>query len=284
MKEAVVEEVARVEPIRTTIRRAVLPYLPPPLVRTVRQADQILGPHIGDEPSVTILGSLLFAFVLYYFLKSASFSGRAVVDEEEEALAKSLQQKSFSKTVLLVGPPRAGKTRLFYKLCHNAIGVRTAISLRPNVGFKGVTRYMDYPGHAALSALPSDVLSSSSRILLLLDATQPAASAAEIFLQLLLATSQKPTVLVLCHQSDKAGAKNSKRLRLQLRTEMERLLQTTHSDAKLQGWNPAEPLELEQVAHLAFVSTSVVSATGMNDVQRFAEEGILPQPVDSIKR
>ena len=142
---------------------------------------------------------------------------------------------------------------------------------------------MDYPGHAALSALPSETL-SSSRILLLLDATLPAASAAEIFLQLLLETSQKPTVLVLCHQSDKPGAKNAKRLRLQLRTEVERLLKTTHADAKLQGWNQSEPLELEQVAHLAFVSTSVVSDAGMDVVRRYAEDGVLQEIVDPIKR
>lgn len=282
MKEAVIKKVASDEPIRTTIRRIVLPYLPPPLVRTIHHADQILGPHMGDEPSVTIMGSLLIAYILYYFLKSASFSGKAVDDEEDDSFAKSLQQESFSKSVLLVGPPRAGKTRLFYQLCHNEIGVRTAISLRPNVGFKGETRFVDYPGHAPISALPLELL-TSSRILLLLDATHPAASSAEIFLQLLLAIPHEPTVLVLCHQSDKPGALNSKRMRQQLRTEMERLLKTTHADAKLKGWNPTGPLELEQVAHLGFVSTSVVTETGMDVVQRYVEDGILPDAVDATK-
>lgn len=268
-------------PIRTTIRRVVLPYFPPPLVRTIDHADPLLKPYVGDEASITILGSLLLAYLLYSLLKVASFSGKAIVDEEEEALTKSLQHKSFSQTVLLMGPPRAGKTRLFYQLCHDLLGAKTAISLRPNVGFKDETRFMDYPGHLSLSALPSDIL--SSRILLLLDATQPAASSAEVFLQLLIAAPKKPTVVVLCHQSDKAGAKNAKRLRLQLRTEMERLLKTTHADAQLQGWTPGVTLELEQVVNLAFVSTSVVTGTGMDEVMKFVKDGRLPEAVTSTR-
>jgi Signal recognition particle receptor beta subunit len=282
MKGAVVESEQAV-PIRTTIRRAVLPYLPPPLVRTIRHIDPLLSPYVGDEASITIMGSLLIAYLVYFLLKLSSFSRKAIVDDEEEAFANSLQQKSFSKTVLLVGPPRVGKTRLFYQLCHDILGAKTAISLRPNVGFKDETRFMDYPGHSALGALPMDVL-SSSRILLLLDATQPAAAAAELFLQLLMAIPKKPTVLVLCHQSDKTGAKNSKRLRLQLRTEMERLLKTTHADANLQGWTPGQPINLEQVANLAFISTSVVNETGMDMVKKYINDGVLPEQTDPTKR
>ena len=282
MKGAIVEPLQAM-PIRTTLRRAVLPYLPPPIVRTIRQVDPLLSPYVGDEASITIMGSLLIACLMYFVLKLSSFSRKAIVDEEEEAFAKSLQQKSFSKTVLLIGPPRAGKTRLFYQLCHDVHGANTAISLRPNVGFKDETRFMDYPGHSALSALPMDVL-SSSRILLLLDATQPAAAAAELFLQLLMTIPSKPTVLVLCHQSDKTGAKNSKRLRLQLRTEVERLLKTTHTDVNLQGWTQGEPMNLEQAANLAFISTSVVNETGMDIVEKYINDGILPEQTDPTKR
>lgn len=265
-----------VVPIRTTVRQAILPYLPPPLVKGIRHADPLLTPYVGEEPSITILGSLLVAYLLYNFFRVATFGGKAIVDDEEEALAKELKQASYSQTVLLLGPPRAGKTRLFYQLCHGVMGAKTAISLRPNVGFKDEIRFMDYPGHLSLGAsLPNDVLSSKPRILLLLDATQPMAAAAEVMLQLL-TTCKQPTMLVLCNQSDKAGAKNSKRVRLQLRTELERLLKT-NADQSVDGYTSGEPLVLEQVATLAFVSTSPVSGIGMDDVMTYVNEGELPE-------
>mmetsp|Transcript_19939 Transcript_19939/g.33108 ORF Transcript_19939/g.33108 Transcript_19939/m.33108 type:complete len:291 (+) Transcript_19939:42-914(+) len=271
--EAVVMESV---PVRKMVRQAIFPYLPPPLVKGIRHADPLLAPYVGEEPSITILGSLLIAYFIYQLLRVATFGGKAIVDDEEEALAKELKQASYSQTVLLLGPPRAGKTRLFYQLCHDVINAKTAISLRPNVGFKDETRFMDYPGHLSLAALPADVLSSKPRILLLIDATQPMAAAAEVMLQFLTTCNTQPTLLVLCHQSDKAGAKNSKRVRLQLRTELERLLKT-NVDQSMNGYTTGEPLVLEQVATLAFVSTSTASGSGMDDVMTFVKEGKLPE-------
>jgi signal recognition particle receptor subunit beta len=270
-------EVVMVEaiPVRTTVRRAILPFLPPPLVQGIRHADPLLAPYIGEEPSITILGSLLLAYFLYQLLRVATFGGKAIVDDEEEALAKELKQAKYSQTILLLGPPRAGKTRLFYQLCHDVKDAKTAISLRPNVGFKAETRFMDYPGHLSLAALPTDVLSSKPRILLLLDSTQPMATAAEVMMQLL-TTCKQPTVLVLCHQSDKAGAKNSKRVRLQLRTEVERLLKT-NAEQSVDGYVSGEGLVLEDVAKVAFISTSPVSGAGMDDVIAFVKDGKLPE-------
>lgn len=274
--------------IRTTIRQAVLPYLPPPLVRTIRHVDPLLAPHVGEEPSITILGSLLVAYFLYQAIRLVTFGSRkAIVDDEEEQLRTLLQEQSFSNTVLLLGPSQAGKTRLFYQLCHGMENAKTCISLRPNVGFvkqhNASTRFMDYPGHLSLSALPSDVLQSSdARILFLLDATQPVRGG-EVFLQLLkqyASSSTKPSILVMCHQSDKAGCKNPKRLRLSLRTEVERLLKISDDDdSKKIGITPGEPLVLEDLADLAFVATSVVTGVGMDTVKAFVEEGKMPEPI-----
>jgi signal recognition particle receptor subunit beta len=268
--------------IRTRISKAVLSYLPPPLVRTIRQADPVLHPYVGEEASITILGSILLAYLLYQLIKQLSYNGKAIVDDDENILAQTLQRQAYSETILLLGPPRAGKTRLFYQLCHN-LQVQTVISLRPNVGFHNDLRFMDYPGHLTFSSQIQEMLREKPRILLILDATQSVATAAQILLQVLASSPASPQILVCCNKSDKAGVKNAKRIRLQVRAELERLLKTrTQHDeddeyGNLDWYKPGETIVLEDIADIAFLSTSFLSGEGLDQVQEFVMEGRLPE-------
>ncbi|KAL7574729.1 hypothetical protein ACA910_017293 [Epithemia clementina (nom. ined.)] len=141
----------------------------------------------------------------------------------------------------------------------------TVTSLKANVALFGSNKnvcLIDWPGHAAAMAATnggsfvltdptlSQIWSSSSsttrssrplRLVLVLDATQPVQSAAAILYQLWHAaasTSSSTTrrsnpilrIFVACHKSDLPKAKNVKRLQLQLRTELEKLLAVQQPD------------------------------------------------------
>mmetsp|Transcript_17499 Transcript_17499/g.26566 ORF Transcript_17499/g.26566 Transcript_17499/m.26566 type:complete len:309 (-) Transcript_17499:148-1074(-) len=269
----------------TRIRRAILPYLPPPVVRGIRHSDQFLLEQklIGDEPSMVILGSIIIAYLVIQLVRNLTYTGKAIVDDDETALAKEMQQESFQHTILFVGPSQGGKTRLFYHSCHGkSKDIQTVISLRPNIGFSKELRYMDYPGHWDMSQLPSNKV----RIVFVLDSTKSVAPAATILHQLLrhFSSSQHP-VFVACHQSDRKGAKNPKRLRLQLRTELERVFQTSvDDDSLITGYQPGQPLVLEQLmTELAFVATSLETDVGLEELEQFMQKGVLPE-VKSTRR
>mmetsp|Transcript_10918 Transcript_10918/g.16098 ORF Transcript_10918/g.16098 Transcript_10918/m.16098 type:complete len:308 (-) Transcript_10918:51-974(-) len=263
----------------TRIRHAILPYLPPPVVQGIRYSDRYLLEQslIGDEPSMVILGSIMVAYLLIKLVRNITYTGKAIVDDDETALAKEMQQESFQHTVLFVGPSQAGKTRLFYHSCHNkSKDIQTVISLRPNIGFSNKLRFMDYPGNWDMSQLPTNKV----RVVLVLDATKSAAPAATILHQLLRHfSSTRPPVFVACHQTDRRGAKNPKRLRLQLRSELERVFQvSTDDDSLIAGYQPGQSFVLEQlITELAFVATSLETDIGLKELEKFVQEGILPE-------
>jgi signal recognition particle receptor subunit beta len=286
----------------TQIRQAITPYLPPPVIQGMQQADILLTPYIGPEPTITILSTLLLGFVLWQFVKILSHSitgARAIVEEdEEEQERKQVSDKEFKETLLLCGPSNAGKTRLFYELCHNRSNVPTLTSMKMNVDVSddGI-RFMDYPGHrSALGTLVESLLkenSHSSRIhiVLVLDSSQPVQSAADILFQLLHVAHSFPrriSVFVACHKCDLSNAKNHKRIRIQLRTELERMLKlasTTSSgdddDQHDLWWPPGKPLDMEHIgtlhlAHLEFNSTSCENQKGMDELRAFCE-GKVPE-------
>mmetsp|Transcript_13067 Transcript_13067/g.14958 ORF Transcript_13067/g.14958 Transcript_13067/m.14958 type:complete len:331 (+) Transcript_13067:45-1037(+) len=279
-------------PALTQIRDAISPYLPPPVVQGIRYTDEQLlerggKQYLGGEPSMTILATILLAFLLFQLVRNMTYGGKAIVDDDEAALAKELKQAAFHHTILFVGNSQAGKTRLFYHYCYNQTkNIQTVISLRPNIGFVNNIRFMDYPGHWEMSQLPistTDML-KNTRIVLVLDATKPVAPTATILNQFLQhfsrASSIPPPVFVACHQSDRKGAKNPKRLRLQLRTELERIFQLDDNDnhPRVTGYQSGQPLVLEKLLpQLAFVATSSESQTGLDDLDRFIKQGTLPE-------
>ena len=281
-------------PLRTSIRNAVSPYLPPPLVQAIHDTiDPVLKPFIGDEATITIAGSLLLAFLIYQILKVLSLSNRKAVindDADDVLLEKILSEQTYQDSVLLLGPSLAGKTRLLYWLCHDAPSVKTVTSMRANVGFKTLQtnnktiRFMDYPGHLSLHS-PQLLDALDQRICLVLDSSQPVGPAADILFQLLtiplLPSKTKRDIVIACHKSDLKGSKNQKRIKLQLRTELEHIQK---SQTNCVWWTPGTPLVWDDipVANIYFVSTSCEGdPSSMKELELFLCEGTLPN--NSIK-
>mmetsp|Transcript_9107 Transcript_9107/g.27084 ORF Transcript_9107/g.27084 Transcript_9107/m.27084 type:complete len:224 (-) Transcript_9107:212-883(-) len=131
----------------------------------------------------------------------------------------------------------------------------TVRSIKSNTGFldsfpnddtgsaSTTLRILDTPGHwgpqKLLRAVP---LQEVQRLVVVVDSTQPVAPAADYLYAVLKSTilngsssngngnGNGPSVLIACHKSDHAKAKNARRIKLQLRSELIRL-------SKLEGGN-----------------------------------------------
>ena len=99
-------------------------------------------------------------------------------------------------------------------------------------------RLIDYPGHPALRPKLASVVSASSRLIFALDSTRPIAEGAAILHSILTdgdvvsgwrktlnaaAAGEKIPILVACAKSDMPKSKNWRRMKIQMRTELERL-------------------------------------------------------------
>ena len=142
---------------------------------------------------------------------------------------------SFS-VVLLCGPSLAGKTSILYRLLQRdgSNGVtETVRSVKGNTGFLDSSeksiRILDTPGHWGAQKLLRVVgLQDVQRLVVVVDSTQPVAPAADYLYAIIKAKisdadSDSPNVLIACHKSDHAKAKNARRIKLQLRSELIRL-------------------------------------------------------------
>jgi signal recognition particle receptor subunit beta len=282
--------------LRTSIRERVVPYLPPPVVRGWRQVDPVLEPFLGPEPTVTLVGSLLLGLLVWQVLKvlSSLSSGRAIVDDDDDQVISSCHKKEvFTDTILLCGPPGAGKTRLLYYLCFGQSNAPTVTSLLANVEVSpNKIRFMDYPGHASLQSVPFlDIINIARGIVLVLDTTQPVAPVADVLYQLLVHAHKKKACLqifVACHKADAPNAKNWRRIKIQLRTEMERLLKVRSVEEDSLNdlwWTPGKPLDLDVIpqAKLQFCSTSCETSVGMEELQEFVNGESTPEKVAQVE-
>jgi signal recognition particle receptor subunit beta len=248
---------------QTTLRQKITPYLPPPMVVAMRKIDPQLEPYVGPEPSMTILGTICLGLFLWQLLirscgcgrGGAGGGGKAIQndeDDDEDNLLLKQESRYFDATILLCGPSLAGKTTLFYTLVHpntnnnnNTTKTNTTVkSIKPNTGFVvqqnngKIWRYLDAPGHWGASKLRSTILlddkkeSSVQKIILVLDATQPVGKAADYLYAICNQQQQQHNsknhhkttkLLVACHKAHAPKAKNVRRLKLQLRAELERL-------------------------------------------------------------
>lgn len=254
---------------QTMVRQKLTPYLPPPVVVAMRRLDPQLEPYVGPEGSVTIFGSLLLAWLMIRVVRLATSvaagggrgGGRAVQEDAHDhaILPSDATNRHFDQTMLLCGPSLAGKTSIFYGLIgsagetpgrngtSNLASIRTVRSIRSNTGFletaNGKTwRILDTPGHwgpqKLLDATPTGQV---DRMVLVVDATQPVASAAD-YLYALVMASRTPdgragggswNLAIVSHKNDHPKAKNPRRIKLQLRSELERLSQLRADDPKI---------------------------------------------------
>ena len=157
----------------------------------------------------------------------------------------------FNDTVVICGASFSGKTTLLYLLCSDGPATlpMTVTSLVANVGYISssgdsiggqsaddtLLRLIDYPGHPSLSSQLSGLLNSedTSRVILAIDSTQLVTDGAAVLYQRILtnlevrqswsARGSKVPVLVVCTKSDVKGSKNYKRMKIQIRNELDRL-------------------------------------------------------------
>lgn len=262
---------------RTSFRQKITPYLPPPVVTAMRQVDPQLEPYIGPEPSVTIFSTLFLALFLWQVLSRVigRGGGKAIQDDDdqEDLGLKQKDNRYFDSTLLFCGPSLAGKTSLFYSLVYpdrsKPLGFVRSIS--SNIGYlerdSKVWRYLDVPGHWGASKLVSVVLQKETidRIILVLDSTQPASKAADYLYALCQEKNNIPT-LICCHKSKAPKAKNFRRIKLNLRNELERLDKLS-ANALGRDWD-------DVLGELEFCSSSI-NPNLLDDVQRFCHTGAL---------
>jgi hypothetical protein len=265
----------------TRLRLQITPYLPPPVVVGMKTLDPKLEPYLGPEASVTLLGTVLIGLllwkILWMILGDSSTTRGAIQDVEEDDAIVDYKDISYDGTVLFCGPSLGGKTSLFYSLVYptNPFPVRTVSTLKPNTGFVSqqdtTWRYLDTPGHWSPSKLVSTVLIPSTRverIVLVLDSTQSVSKAADYLFELL--RHYQGTILVAGHKSKEAKAKNVRRLKLQLRTELERLSQLESSTSTPSDW---EDILSQRVV---LVSTSVDPPV-LEELREYLETGKVSQ-------
>jgi signal recognition particle receptor subunit beta len=148
---------------------------------------------------------------------------------------------------------------------------------------------MDYPGHASLQSQQFlNVLNDTRGIVLVLDTTQPVASVADVLYQLLAhanKTNQVLDIFVACHKMDAPNAKNWRRIKIQLRAELERLLKVRSMEENDVWWTPGKPIDLENLpmATLQFCSTSCETNVGMNELASFCNDDMTPDKVAEVE-
>lgn len=289
---------------QTTLRQKITPYLPPPVVSAMRTIDSQIGPYIGPDASINVLGSLILAWLLWQvvrlvagFSSSSASSSRAIQRDvaDLDILPPDATTRHFDGTILLCGPSLAGKSTIFSWFIQGGSAAISTLSIpftvrsiKSTTGFIELTssnntktkiwRLLDTPGHwgpeKLLQVIPPDQV---DRILLVVDSTQPVAGAADYIYAVLLAGGGSPRtapttlakILIVCHKSKHPKAKNARRLKLQLRSEFERL-------NKLRG---DDNINWEDLLNnnLAICSSSVLDkAVDMADVEAFCETGALP--------
>lgn len=180
-------------------------------------------------------------------------------------------QDKYGDTVILIGPSQSGKTFLFHKLLITADNMedsvesipQSVVSLRANVAIislanddepKGTSiRLIDYPGHVQLLSQLGSLLvpaknnaSVTTRILLVIDSTKPVHEAANLIYKYIfsdpnvLKAWQKRQrseeqdilkVLAVCNRSDEKDARNWRRIKLQLKAELDHLRHLTQQMA-----------------------------------------------------
>jgi hypothetical protein len=221
-----------------------------------------LGREASMNLVATTLAGMMVLYLVKNFINARQRSHRKAWadDTEEEGGAASSWSADvdYGSTVILCGPPGGGKTTLFCHLCPEALppglslkSISTLTSLRPNLGLSTTKpthqdeqkhdlprRVIDYPGHMSLQddsflkwLFPKSSPSAPTRVILVVDATQRVSPAAQTLYQLLelAAAQRKPQsnaprleILIACHKTEAAQAKNWRRIKLQIRTELER--------------------------------------------------------------
>ncbi|KAL7443199.1 hypothetical protein ACHAXH_005635 [Discostella pseudostelligera] len=234
----------------------------------------------------------------------------------------------FQETVVLCGTSNSGKTTLLHYLCNakekeNASWdpPMTVTSLVANVGYvcpwedasdngihgNMIIRVIDYPGHQSLSSQLATLLlpTALSRLIFTLDATQPVTDGAALLYQYILTHAQVRqswtkiqktlVILVVCTKTDVVGSKNYKRMKIQLRNELDKLRKVdlamsdssnttidadSNSRSKVMLHVEGKSIDLDNLGSDVPVSLHFVESgfgmSGLDAVREFVRSGALP--------
>lgn len=316
----------------TTLRKRTAPFLPPPLLRIIHAVDTYAYLHRAsiadstgvtiDEPSMTLLSSLLVAYLIWRFIKGIAFlfsNKRSTAHLGEESVLGLIGDNvlgnhraagnaiPFEDTVLICGAMGSGKTTLLHRLlCQNEREppmtvtslVANAIYLpKNNTNHDGIVRIIDYPGHPSLASLFTQLLlpTTTSRVIFTIDTTQPVTEAVSLLYSSILINSpvrkswkdQQLDILVTCTKTDLKGSKNYKRIKIQLRNELERLrkVDSVVSHPNGEDWTlNGKNIDLDNLGEdvpirLYFVEVGLGSEedSGMAIVRDFVLNGLVPR-------
>jgi signal recognition particle receptor subunit beta len=290
--------------LQTTLRESIAPYLPPPVLKAIKEIDPQLEPYVGPEGCITVVGSLLLSYALYQLVRSifgsSSSSSSSLGDggknkaiqedyRDQDILPVSNEKsRPFDGTIVLCGTSLTGKTSLFYRLIQQEQEQqqkwKTVRSIKSNTGFlehnRKVLRVLDTPGHWGPEKLIRAVpLQDIDRLLVVVDSTQPVAPAADYLYAILKQqkskSKNKASVLISCHKSDHPKAKNARRIKLQLRSELIRL-------SKLDNINDENDNYWEENLNAIPLCSSNVD--NFNSVREFCETGAIPSSSTTAKR
>lgn len=297
-------------------REFIAPYLPPPvlsLIQTIDTHPQITK-YVEHEPFMTILSALVAIYIFKIVIKFISFRGKAVEgldnDEPEKSVLSNLKDEQFEDSVILFGPCATGKSLLFHQLTKTPDGkdaqIQTVMSLKANVKVVDNLRIVDYPGHVTLSSKLASLLlpqNTTTRAILVVDSTKSLSDAAIILYKSVLTNSslinawrkagKELNILVVCNKHDARGAKNWRRVKIQLRSELDKLKKIASSlekgeEHKLEGDDDVtERFELSgkgidlddlsknglDMLKLNFASLSAKNGDGMDEFKAFVENG-----------
>ena len=287
--------------LQTTLRESIAPYLPPPVLKAIKEIDPQLEPYVGPEGCITVVGSLLLSYAVYQLVRSIFGSSsspsssssslgdggknKAIQEDyrDQDILPVSNEKsRPFDGTIVLCGPALTGKTSLFYRLIQQEQEQqqkwKTVRSIKSNTGFlehnRKVLRVLDTPGHWGPEKLIRAVpLQDIDRLLVVVDSTQPVAPAADYLYAILKQQKSKSknntaAVLISCHKSDHPKAKNARRIKLQLRSELIRLSKLDNIDDENDNyWE-------EHLNAIPLCSSNVDD--NFHSVREFCETGAIP--------
>jgi signal recognition particle receptor subunit beta len=257
---------------------------------------------LGPEPSLLIAISLFWAYLCVQLIKL--FTGKTSRSAIREKTSENVG--AYNETIVLCGPCGAGKTRIFYQVCLDETDLPTVTSVQANIGIPPSTgvRFIDWPGHASTNLMHDEVfatvLRERVRFVLVIDSTQPVGTAADTLHQIfqyyyskhgktarqtgksvfgLGGSKEAPIIFVACHKQDVSKAKNPRRIQLQLRTELERLLQAQQASSTAPTYWPAgTPVQWDQLeeaigCRLAWCPTHCKGGDGLDTLMSFCMTG-----------
>lgn len=311
-------------PFLTQTRHAISPYLPPPILNLIKSIDSNprIRTYVEHEPSMCIVVALVIIYFLSMIVRFSTVKKKAVVgldaDDPERQVLSNIQSGDYTDSIILFGVCGGGKSVLFNKLSNESQpqAIQTVTSLKANVKVidDGI-RIIDYPGHITLSTkLPSLLMpgnsssSGNTRALLVVDSTKPLTDTASYLFQNVLTNSQlirawrntnrTMKILIVCNKNDAPGAKNWRRIKIQLRTELDKLIKISSSMTNVQNESDGgyvndenrtnerfelvgKSIDLDDLSKngilnitLSFVETSCVNGEkGIREVKEFINKG-----------